>query len=387
MKKNLPNIVTVFGLFLTILSGVLWLHEPCWFAVVLCTIGRVLDLADGVVARRLKAVSQIGKWLDPLSDKLGIYFILAILLPDGVNPWILAAAAGLDYASTALRVAGISSISAKTPGKLKTTLQSLSLATFPVATLTGTHICIFVGNGLLIVAVAFAVFSIWQKSGNLANFLTCCNAVSGALAIVAAGQHCWWLFSSLVIAAAIFDVADGIIARRSGNIGSSGALLDDFSDALSFGIAPAVAVWSYCHIEYPIAGIGISMIYFFTVVIRLVHFTKHKGITPKGFFDGVPSPAGAGLAGFAILPEWPVMVVLLITVGGSVLMATFKRRWPHFGHLFHMSNDCILWNGCAIIIGALITTSIFSLSAVPFGIIVAYLFTPLWNKPDTETAT
>lgn len=71
------------------------------------------------------------------------------------------------------------------------------------------------------------------------NVLTLSNLVCGALAIyfIALGRSDW--ASMLIILAALFDFADGFVARLLGVTGPLGKELDSLADLISFGLAPA----------------------------------------------------------------------------------------------------------------------------------------------------
>jgi hypothetical protein len=66
---TVPNLVSVAGLLLTV-HGARRLHTPAGIAEV--TVGRLLDLADGYLARALDQSSQLGAGLDALLDKAGV---------------------------------------------------------------------------------------------------------------------------------------------------------------------------------------------------------------------------------------------------------------------------------------------------------------------------
>ena len=68
---TIPNILSFFRLLL--IPVIVWLYvvrnDPLWTAVVL-TVSGITDIADGIIARRYHMVSDFGKALDPVADKL-----------------------------------------------------------------------------------------------------------------------------------------------------------------------------------------------------------------------------------------------------------------------------------------------------------------------------
>jgi CDP-diacylglycerol--serine O-phosphatidyltransferase len=78
-----------------------------------------------------------------------------------------------------------------------------------------------------------------------------------------------------------------------------GAMLDTLSDFLAFGVAPSILLYTWVLEES--GRIGWMAMIFFTcaTALRLARFNVEIGKLPewhKGFFSGVPTPAGAGLA-------------------------------------------------------------------------------------------
>lgn len=105
----------------------------------------------------------------------------------------------------------------------------------------------------------------------------------------------------MLLAAALFDVLDGALARALKAQSEFGAQLDSLSDFLAFGIAPAVILYEWtlsdagklcwiASVVFPVAG-----------ALRLARFNviaKQAQDTPiwkKKYFVGVPIPAGAAL--------------------------------------------------------------------------------------------
>lgn len=89
------------------------------------------DLADGFIARRWNLVSNLGKFLDPLADKLLISSVLIMLVAQGwVQAWIAIIIIGREITVTGLR--GIAAeqghiLAADSFGKLKAIMQIVAL--------------------------------------------------------------------------------------------------------------------------------------------------------------------------------------------------------------------------------------------------------------------
>jgi CDP-diacylglycerol---glycerol-3-phosphate 3-phosphatidyltransferase len=89
-----PNVLSI-GRILLIPVIVLLLEadreEASWLAVVVFVVGALSDLLDGYLARRHEMTTQIGAWLDPLSDKLFVIVPALALALRSEFPWWAAA--------------------------------------------------------------------------------------------------------------------------------------------------------------------------------------------------------------------------------------------------------------------------------------------------------
>ena len=92
----------------------------------------VTDTLDGYLARRRGMVTTLGKFLDPLADKLLIVATLIALIPArGIPAWMVIVIVGREIAVTGLRGIAVSQgivISASTLGKYKTVFEVASIS-------------------------------------------------------------------------------------------------------------------------------------------------------------------------------------------------------------------------------------------------------------------
>src|SRR5205085_12419988 len=77
----------------------------------------------------------------------------------------------------------------------------------------------------------------------LPDLLTTANLCCGVASILLASQGQLTIACGLIFLAAVFDVFDGLAARALGGGSPLGAQLDSLADMVSFGVAPAYAVW------------------------------------------------------------------------------------------------------------------------------------------------
>ncbi len=112
-----------------------------------------------------------------------------------------------------------------------------------------------------------------------------------------------------IIAAMIFDMLDGYVARLSKTASKFGGELDSLCDAISFGVAPAFLLlkmgpgWEPRPILHQILA-GIATLYMVCTILRLARFNVDNTPDPAAHkrFRGLPSPGAAGcIASLAVL--------------------------------------------------------------------------------------
>ncbi|HEY9619270.1 MAG TPA: CDP-diacylglycerol--glycerol-3-phosphate 3-phosphatidyltransferase [Crinalium sp.] len=129
---NLPTWITVSRLFgVPILLYTL--HQPTeqtrWIALVVFLIAAGTDWLDGYLARRLNQVTDLGKFLDPLVDKLLVLAPLLSLIELGQIPaWGVFLMFGRELAIAGWRVNQTKISGANIWGKLKTVTQIAAIA-------------------------------------------------------------------------------------------------------------------------------------------------------------------------------------------------------------------------------------------------------------------
>lgn len=181
------------------------------------------------------------------------------------------------------------------------------------------------------------------------NLLTLTAVASGMTAIRFALQDRWEYAALAILAAAILDTLDGRMARILNGASKFGAELDSLSDFLCFGIAPAMMLYLWALQDTGRFGWALVVLYGICCALRLARFNTmiedpDQPEWTKGFFSGVPSPAGAGLVllpmilsfqfGEELFRRADVVSVVLVAVGilfvGSFPTFSFKKvHVPH----------------------------------------------------------
>lgn len=129
----------------------------------------------------------------------------------------------------------------------------------------------------------------------LPSLLTTGNLAAGFYAIVKSGAGDPLMASYAIFVAAIFDILDGRAARMTGSVSRFGAEYDSIADSVSFGVAPAVIAFhagGFSDLRW--AGWVMAFVYTACASLRLARFNVTSG-RYRGRFDGLPSPAGAGM--------------------------------------------------------------------------------------------
>jgi len=134
LLRHLPNFLTLCRIAV-IPPMVIILLSPsrtaCFFASLLFALASITDWLDGYLARRMEIVTVLGKFLDPIADKLLVMAALIMILPfDRVPAWMVLVILGREMIITGLR--GIASnegivIAASRLGKYKTIFQIVAI--------------------------------------------------------------------------------------------------------------------------------------------------------------------------------------------------------------------------------------------------------------------
>lgn len=108
----------------------------------------------------------------------------------------------------------------------------------------------------------------------------------------------------LILASCVFDLLDGRLARLGGNESAFGREFDSLADIVSFGVAPALMVYSIVLHEFQKTGWVIASVYLICGALRLARFNclaAADSISANKEFKGFPIPAAAGLIASLVL--------------------------------------------------------------------------------------
>ncbi len=136
----------------------------------------------------------------------------------------------------------------------------------------------------------------------LPNLFTTAALFAGFYAIIAAMNGLFETAAMAIFLAGLLDGLDGRVARLTNTESAFGAEYDSLSDMVSFGIAPALIMylWSLVYLRDVSTLMGklgwlAAFIYATATALRLARFNTQVGVADKRYFQGLASPAAAGV--------------------------------------------------------------------------------------------
>lgn len=178
----------------------------------------------------------------------------------------------------------------------------------------------------------------------LASVITTCNLYCGLWSIFAGISGHYEQAAYLVLAAIIFDSFDGAIARITKSVSAFGGELDSLSDQVSFGVAPAVLIYTTYLREYNEEafvrfGSVFAILYAISAALRLARYNVFQSDI-RDYFIGLPAPAAGGtIASFVLFTQYFEVKVAFWVLGPLTLLLAVlmvsnvrypKSRIKHF---------------------------------------------------------
>lgn len=164
---NLPNKLTVLRMIMIIPFVVFMLNTGIagdaskWIAVSIFIVASLTDLLDGKIARKYNLVTNFGKFMDPLADKLLVCSAMICLIEMGKLPaWIVIIIISREFIISGFRLVASDNgivIAASYWGKFKTTFQML-MVVFLIIDLGGVFAT--VETILIYVSLALTIISL-----------------------------------------------------------------------------------------------------------------------------------------------------------------------------------------------------------------------------------
>jgi CDP-diacylglycerol---serine O-phosphatidyltransferase len=170
----------------------------------------------------------------------------------------------------------------------------------------------------------------------LPNLFTTAALFAGFYAIIAAMRGDFENAAVAIFLAMVLDSLDGRIARLTNTTSKFGAEFDSLADMVSFGIAPALVVFSWALGGLGKFGWSTAFIYVACAALRLARFNTQIDKADKNYFTGLASPAAAAILASTVwvchdlgwvdkgLPQQvSVLVGMLTAAVGFLMIANF----------------------------------------------------------------
>lgn len=184
---------------------------------------------------------------------------------------------------------------------------------------------------------------------NIPNAITCCNLISGCIAIAFAFSGNAPLALAFIIIGAVFDFFDGMCARLLKVSSPIGKELDSLADIVTFGVAPSTMVYfELSVIDYPLWLEPLrDILPFFAFImaafsaLRLAKFNIDE--RQSSSFIGLPTPANAlfwgsllvGAHSFLEAFTWMLPAILILLLVMCIIMISeipmFALKFKHWG--------------------------------------------------------
>jgi CDP-diacylglycerol--serine O-phosphatidyltransferase len=152
----------------------------------------------------------------------------------------------------------------------------------------------------------------------LPNLLTLCNITMGLSSIITASLGNFTLAGLLILVGAVFDRLDGHVARKYQLTSEMGKQLDSLSDLITFGIAPAIAIFLLSFADTFVLGFIITIIFVTCGAYRLA---RYNTVDFSGVYVGLPITIAGFFMALLLLwqtqssvhPYWIAVIILLLS--------------------------------------------------------------------------
>lgn len=166
----------------------------------------------------------------------------------------------------------------------------------------------------------------------LPNLFTTGALFGGFYAIVSAMNGNFTHAAIAIFVSMLLDGMDGRVARMTNTQSAFGEQYDSLADMVSFGVAPALVVFSWVLQDLGRWGWAAAFIYMACAALRLARFNTQIGVVDKKYFIGLASPAAASvIAGMvwvwsSLVPEspWGVIVAMVTALTGLLMVSNFR---------------------------------------------------------------
>ena len=168
MLKTTANKITLLRILLIPVFLILSYRELRVAALIVYLIACASDFADGYIARHYNQITNFGKFLDPLADKMLVLSAMCWFAENGQMPgWVVAAVLFREFAVSGLRLIAVERqrvIAAAWSGKIKTAVTMVALAlmmVFPFDLLNT------IGSALILLTTVYSGIEYFVKNADV----------------------------------------------------------------------------------------------------------------------------------------------------------------------------------------------------------------------------
>ncbi len=166
----------------------------------------------------------------------------------------------------------------------------------------------------------------------LPNLFTTGALFGGFYAIVSAMNGNFTHAAIAIFVSMLLDGMDGRVARMTNTQSAFGEQYDSLADMVSFGVAPALVVFSWVLQDLGRWGWAAAFIYMACAALRLARFNTQIGVVDKKYFIGLASPAAASVVAGVVwvwsaeTPEspWGILVAIVTALTGLLMVSNFR---------------------------------------------------------------
>ncbi|MEZ0391253.1 MAG: CDP-diacylglycerol--serine O-phosphatidyltransferase [Pseudobdellovibrionaceae bacterium] len=168
----------------------------------------------------------------------------------------------------------------------------------------------------------------------LPNLVTTGNLFFGFFAIIQSFKGDFTRAAYAIVAAAVFDLLDGRLARLTRSTSKFGAEYDSLCDLVSFGVAPGVLLYMWALQPFGRLGWIACFIFVACGALRLARFNVQATVIEKAYFQGLPIPMAAGIVASSVLAlndlgmdaNGHVGILAMTYLLAFVMVSTFRYR-------------------------------------------------------------
>lgn len=233
---------------------------------------------------------------------------------------------------------------------------------------------------------------------HIPNLFTIGNLISGSIACLLVARNGFYESAALLIfLAGIFDLFDGLVARKLGVSGPFGAELDSLADVVSFGLAPTIIAYSFLESSLPEEYQWLKYFAYVNVTCAAIRLAKFNIDTEQSTeFKGLPSPSNglfwaciAAIAWedstFFQLNSTEAFIMLAMVAATSLAMVgNFKMFAFKFKNFGWKGNE-LRWSFIAcipLVVGIVFFSSGLIFPSVPILLLLYVLFSFFLYRPQ-----